>query len=241
MHCADPGCLKACPAPGAIVQYTNGIVDFIHENCIGCGYCVKGCPFNIPRISQTDHKRLQVHPLLRPRGRRPGPGLRQGLPDPGHRLRHQGGHEEARGGAHHRPEVARLRQCRPLRSAGRGRHACDVRAAPRGQAGHLLGPAGQPAHLAARRDLEGHDEVCRPGRDGLRGGGQHRARHLRPGEPRRPRGRGECREAGRGQAGAGPGEARVDERNRCIPDGSRPSHRRQPSRAMPSIPAPPSR
>jgi formate dehydrogenase iron-sulfur subunit len=56
MHCADPGCLKACPAPGAIVQYTNGIVDFVHENCIGCGYCVKGCPFNIPRISKADNK-----------------------------------------------------------------------------------------------------------------------------------------------------------------------------------------
>jgi len=56
MHCADPGCLKACPAPGAIVQYSNGIVDFVHESCIGCGYCVKGCPFNIPRISQVDHK-----------------------------------------------------------------------------------------------------------------------------------------------------------------------------------------
>jgi formate dehydrogenase iron-sulfur subunit len=56
MHCADPGCLKACPAPGAIVQYSNGIVDFVKENCIGCGYCVKGCPFNIPRISQIDHK-----------------------------------------------------------------------------------------------------------------------------------------------------------------------------------------
>ena len=56
MHCEDPGCLKACPAPGAIVQYANGIVDFISENCIGCGYCVKGCPFNIPRISQVDHK-----------------------------------------------------------------------------------------------------------------------------------------------------------------------------------------
>ena len=42
MHCEDPGCLKACPAPGAIVQYSNGIVDFIKENCIGCGYCVKG-------------------------------------------------------------------------------------------------------------------------------------------------------------------------------------------------------
>ncbi|TDR84558.1 formate dehydrogenase subunit beta [Enterovirga rhinocerotis] len=56
MHCADPGCLKACPSPGAIVQYTNGIVDFDREKCIGCGYCVKGCPFNIPRISNVTHK-----------------------------------------------------------------------------------------------------------------------------------------------------------------------------------------
>jgi formate dehydrogenase iron-sulfur subunit len=55
MHCEDPGCLKACPAPGAIVKYSNGIVDFVHDKCIGCGYCVKGCPFNIPRISQVDH------------------------------------------------------------------------------------------------------------------------------------------------------------------------------------------
>jgi formate dehydrogenase iron-sulfur subunit len=56
MHCEDPGCLKACPSPGAIVQYSNGIVDFDHEKCIGCGYCIKGCPFNIPRISQVDNK-----------------------------------------------------------------------------------------------------------------------------------------------------------------------------------------
>ena len=50
MHCDDPGCLKACPSPGAIVKYANGIVDFISEHCIGCGYCIKGCPFNVPRI-----------------------------------------------------------------------------------------------------------------------------------------------------------------------------------------------
>jgi len=55
MHCAEPGCLLACPAPGAIVQYTNGIVDFHEENCIGCGYCITGCPFNIPRLSKTEH------------------------------------------------------------------------------------------------------------------------------------------------------------------------------------------
>jgi formate dehydrogenase iron-sulfur subunit len=56
MHCEDPGCLKACPSPGAIVQYTNGIVDFNEEHCIGCGYCVAGCPFDVPRISKKDNR-----------------------------------------------------------------------------------------------------------------------------------------------------------------------------------------
>jgi formate dehydrogenase iron-sulfur subunit len=56
MHCTDPGCLKACPAPGAIVQYANGIVDFNEADCIGCGYCVKGCPFDIPRYGEVDRK-----------------------------------------------------------------------------------------------------------------------------------------------------------------------------------------
>ena len=53
LHCEEPGCLYACPAPGAIVQYTNGIVDFNQENCIGCQYCVTGCPFDIPRFDKA--------------------------------------------------------------------------------------------------------------------------------------------------------------------------------------------
>jgi formate dehydrogenase iron-sulfur subunit len=56
MHCADPGCLRACPADGAIVQYANGIVDFQQENCIGCQYCVTGCPFNIPKFNKETKK-----------------------------------------------------------------------------------------------------------------------------------------------------------------------------------------
>ncbi|MCK7574963.1 MAG: formate dehydrogenase subunit beta [Chromatiales bacterium] len=56
MHCADPGCLASCPAPGAIVRYSNGIVDFHQEHCIGCGYCITGCPFDIPRLSKQDEK-----------------------------------------------------------------------------------------------------------------------------------------------------------------------------------------
>ena len=56
MHCADPGCLRACPADGAIVQYANGIVDFQQENCIGCQFCVSGCPFNIPKFNPQTKK-----------------------------------------------------------------------------------------------------------------------------------------------------------------------------------------
>jgi formate dehydrogenase beta subunit len=56
MHCEDPGCLRACPADGAIVQYQNGIVDFEQENCIGCLYCVSGCPFDIPKFNSLTKK-----------------------------------------------------------------------------------------------------------------------------------------------------------------------------------------
>ncbi len=56
MHCAEPGCLKACPSPGAIVKYANGIVDFNQDKCIGCGYCITGCPFDVPRLSEKDKK-----------------------------------------------------------------------------------------------------------------------------------------------------------------------------------------
>ncbi|WP_308410278.1 4Fe-4S binding protein, partial [Vibrio vulnificus] len=38
------------------MKYANGIVDFNQDKCIGCGYCITGCPFDIPRISQKDHK-----------------------------------------------------------------------------------------------------------------------------------------------------------------------------------------
>ena len=56
MHCLDPGCVRACPAPGAIVILDNGIVDFNQDNCIGCGYCITGCPFDVPRLSPQTNK-----------------------------------------------------------------------------------------------------------------------------------------------------------------------------------------
>src|SRR5216110_1031243 len=56
MHCVDPGCLRAFPAPGAIVQNANGIVDFNQDQCIGCGYCMTGCPFDVPKLNPITKK-----------------------------------------------------------------------------------------------------------------------------------------------------------------------------------------
>ncbi len=71
MHCADPGCLRACPADGAIVQYTNGIVDFNQDHCIGCQYCVTGCPFNIPKFNSETKKVHKCTLMLGSRRRGP--------------------------------------------------------------------------------------------------------------------------------------------------------------------------
>ncbi len=42
MHCAEPGCLKACPSAGAIIQYANGIVDFQQETASAAATALRG-------------------------------------------------------------------------------------------------------------------------------------------------------------------------------------------------------
>lgn len=54
MHCDDAGCMKICPAPGALFKTKEGAVGFDKEKCIGCKLCVAGCPFNIPRYDEKD-------------------------------------------------------------------------------------------------------------------------------------------------------------------------------------------
>jgi formate dehydrogenase iron-sulfur subunit len=45
-HCANSGCLEACPT-GAIVRTEFGGVFVQHDVCNGCGYCVVSCPFGV--------------------------------------------------------------------------------------------------------------------------------------------------------------------------------------------------
>jgi len=52
MHCAEPVVWKLAP-PTEPSFSTQRIVDFQQDHCIGCGYCVTGCPFNIPKFNSS--------------------------------------------------------------------------------------------------------------------------------------------------------------------------------------------
>ncbi|HWI41245.1 MAG TPA: 4Fe-4S dicluster domain-containing protein [Verrucomicrobiae bacterium] len=54
MHCGDAGCMKVCPAPGALYRTKEGMVAWDREKCISCKYCVSACPFGIPRYDSDD-------------------------------------------------------------------------------------------------------------------------------------------------------------------------------------------
>ncbi|MCL5061823.1 MAG: 4Fe-4S dicluster domain-containing protein [Nitrospiraceae bacterium] len=54
MHCDDAGCIKICPAPGALFKTKEGATAFNKDNCIGCKLCVAACPFNVPRYDEKE-------------------------------------------------------------------------------------------------------------------------------------------------------------------------------------------
>jgi formate dehydrogenase iron-sulfur subunit len=48
LHCIDPGCVTACLC-GGMEKTESGAVIYNEDKCIGCRYCMLGCPIGIPR------------------------------------------------------------------------------------------------------------------------------------------------------------------------------------------------
>jgi Fe-S-cluster-containing hydrogenase component 2 len=54
-HCENPHCMKDCP-PDAIHRRPNGEV-VIENTCIGCGNCVRNCPYGVVQLAAVNPKR----------------------------------------------------------------------------------------------------------------------------------------------------------------------------------------
>ncbi len=45
-QCENPPCVQVCPV-GATYKTNNGVVLVDRKWCIGCGYCIMGCPYSV--------------------------------------------------------------------------------------------------------------------------------------------------------------------------------------------------
>ena len=55
-HCHTPACVEVCPAGATYINEEDGTVQHDDEACIGCGYCIAGCPFDVPRLNPEDNR-----------------------------------------------------------------------------------------------------------------------------------------------------------------------------------------
>ena len=55
-HCRDAKCMEVCPR-GAIRRDGEGLVQLVEENCVGCGLCIRACPYGAVHFRQAEGKK----------------------------------------------------------------------------------------------------------------------------------------------------------------------------------------
>lgn len=50
-HCEKPACMDACPVGAYLKRESDGVVIHEQEKCIGCGNCIRACPFGAPQYN----------------------------------------------------------------------------------------------------------------------------------------------------------------------------------------------
>lgn len=55
-HCNKPMCVEKCPIGAIIKRKEDGIVVINEEKCVGCGVCVRSCPYKSIELQQKTRK-----------------------------------------------------------------------------------------------------------------------------------------------------------------------------------------
>ena len=50
-HCQKPTCLEVCPVVAYYKRDKDGVVVHEQDKCIGCGNCIRSCPYGSPKYN----------------------------------------------------------------------------------------------------------------------------------------------------------------------------------------------
>ena len=162
MHCAEPGCLAACPADGAIVQYAERHRGFPAGPLHRLRVLHDRLPVQHPQVQPEGAEGFQMHALRGPRTQGLEPACIKACPTGCLHFGTKADMKELAADPRAAASRAfRLRQCRSLRSARRRRHPRHLCAARCHQSRSLRRPAVRPADSLDRPVLEVAAEMDR--------------------------------------------------------------------------------
>ncbi len=64
-HCTNPPCVRVCPTQ-ATFKMADGTVAMDYHRCIGCRFCMAGCPYGARSFNFVDPRKFLANPVPNP-------------------------------------------------------------------------------------------------------------------------------------------------------------------------------